>query len=114
MSKPHCYGNMEWVLKYPKDEIPKSSMCSCEHTDKCLELTLNLEKKKEAQEFNLGDTAYMIDEDFKFFESEVYRVELSKGKYLYDTYDVEFEYKDIGEWVFKSERDRQLYLELVF
>lgn len=110
MSKPHCYGEMKWILKYPKDEIPRSSICNCCYKNKCLELTLNPEKKKEPQEFNLGDTAYMIDEDFKFFESEVYRIELSKGEYLYETSDCDFEFKDIGKWVFKSEMDRQLHL----
>jgi hypothetical protein len=28
----------------------------------------------EKQKFQLGDTAYMIDEDFRCFESEVYRI----------------------------------------
>lgn len=66
---------------------------------------------KEKQEFQLGDIAYMIDEDYRFFESEVYRIELRDGKYYYDTHDVGFEYEDIGDWVFKSEMYRELHLE---
>lgn len=69
---------------------------------------------KEKQEFQLGDTAYMIDEDYRFFESTVYRIELNKGKYYYETSDVDFGYKDIGEWVFKSEQEREMYLEMRF
>jgi predicted PilT family ATPase len=52
----------------------------------------------EKQEFQLGDAAYMIDED--------------KGKYFYTTDDADFEFKDIGEWVFKSDEERALYLEM--
>lgn len=70
-----------------------------------------LTENKEQQEFQLGDTAYMIDEDFRFFESEVYRIELNKGKYHYDTADCDFELKDIGKWVFKSHEDRVDYIE---
>lgn len=66
---------------------------------------------KEKQEFELGDIAYMVDEDYKFFESEVYRIELKNGKYYYDTHDCDFEFKDIGDWVFKSEMYRELHLE---
>jgi len=64
----------------------------------------------EKQEFQLGDVAYMIDEDYRFFESEVYRIELKDGKYYYDTHDIDYELKDIGDWVFTSE----LYKELRF
>ena len=66
---------------------------------------------KEKQEFQLGDTAYMIDEDYRFFESTVKRIGLDKGKYYYETSDVDFEYGDIGEWVFKSDSERAMHLE---
>jgi len=41
MSKPHCYGKMDWILKYLEDEIPDSSICSCEYVNSCLRLTNN-------------------------------------------------------------------------
>ena len=66
---------------------------------------------KEKQEFQLGDTAYMIDEDYKFWESEVWQISLHNGEYCYQTHDVDFELKDIGDWVFKSEEEREMYLE---
>lgn len=66
---------------------------------------------KEKQEFQLGDIAYMIDEDYKFFEEEVYRIELNHGKYFYETRDADFEYKDIGDWVFTSELYREIHME---
>lgn len=68
---------------------------------------------KEKQKFQLGDIAYMIDEDYNFFESEVYRIELRNGKYYYETSDVDFELKDIGNWVFESEIYRELHLEAI-
>lgn len=64
--------------------------------------------KKEKQEFQLGDIAYMIDEDYRFFESEVFRISLEDGEYCYETRDCDFDIKDIGWWVFKSEEDREL------
>lgn len=66
---------------------------------------------KEKQEFQLGDTAYMIDEDYRFFESTINTISLHKGKYYYETSDVDFEYIDIGDWVFKSDTERVMYLE---
>lgn len=53
----------------------------------------------------------MIDEDYHFFESEVYRIELDNGKYYYTADDCDFEDKDIDNWVFKSEMERELHLE---
>lgn len=81
--------------------------------------TINLkvdyfDKEKEKQEFQLGDTAYMIDEDYNLFESEVYIIAFKNGKYLYDTRDIDFEHKDIGIWVFKSIEEREMYLEMKF
>jgi hypothetical protein len=68
---------------------------------------------KEKQEFQLGDTAYMIDEDYRFFESEVHTISLNKEKYYYETGNVDFEYGDIGDWVFKSDTERVLHLEVM-
>lgn len=66
---------------------------------------------KEVQGFQLGDTAYMVDEDYRFFESTVRKIGLEDGQYYYETFDVDFEYKDIGKWVFKSEEERVDYLK---
>ncbi|PRR85538.1 hypothetical protein [Clostridium luticellarii] len=41
MNKPHCYGKMNWILKYPEDDTPKGSICSCQYTNSCLRLTRN-------------------------------------------------------------------------
>ena len=68
----------------------------------------------EKQEFQLGDVVYAIDDDYRFFESMVNRIGLSRGKYYYETSDIDFEYGDIGDWVFKSEQEREMYLEIKF
>ena len=68
---------------------------------------------EEKQEFQLGNIAYMIDEDYRFFESEVHRIALHNGKYYYETHDCDFEVKDIGDWVFTSELYRELHLEVI-
>jgi hypothetical protein len=41
MAKPHCYGKMDWILKYPEDKVPKTSICSCQYTNSCLRITRN-------------------------------------------------------------------------
>ena len=41
MEKPHCYGKMDWILKYPEDETPKESICDCQFTNSCLRITRN-------------------------------------------------------------------------
>ena len=41
MNKPHCYGEMLWILKYPKDKIPRESICDCEYKNSCLQITRN-------------------------------------------------------------------------
>jgi len=39
-SKPHCWGKMTWILKYPSGLEPKHSICRCEHGSlKCKLLT---------------------------------------------------------------------------
>jgi hypothetical protein len=63
------------------------------------------------QQFQLGDTAYCIDEDYRFFESIVNRIDLNKGAYFYTTNDADFEPKDIGDWVFTSELYRQIHMQ---
>lgn len=35
----HCYGNMDWILKYPKGKEPSTSVCNCAYEKACLELT---------------------------------------------------------------------------
>jgi hypothetical protein len=40
-NKPHCYGEMDWILKYPVDKVPKDSICDCQYTNSCLFLTRN-------------------------------------------------------------------------
>lgn len=45
MGKPHCYGAMTWILKYPKEDIPSNSICDCCYKNKCLEITLNSTNK---------------------------------------------------------------------
>lgn len=45
MNKPHCYGKMDWILKYPEDKTPKEFICKCEYTNSCLRLTRNKENK---------------------------------------------------------------------
>lgn len=50
LNKPHCYGAMTRILKYPEDETPKSSICNCECTNSCLRLTRNkASESKEAE-----------------------------------------------------------------
>jgi hypothetical protein len=50
MNKPHCYGKMDWILKYPEDEVPQSSICNCNYTNSCFRLTRNnADKEKSSQ-----------------------------------------------------------------
>jgi hypothetical protein len=75
---------------------------------------LGLEDIKPKQEFQLGDTAYMIDEDYRYFESIVNRIDLDKGECFYTTNDADFGHKDIGDWVFTSDLYRQIHMENLF
>lgn len=44
-TKPHCWGKMTWVLKYPVGK--EKHVCVCEHDSaKCLALTRENNKKK--------------------------------------------------------------------
>lgn len=44
----HCYGNMDWILKYPNGKEPPTSVCNCAYSKSCLKLTRqNAEKKAE-------------------------------------------------------------------
>jgi hypothetical protein len=53
MSKPHCYGKMEWINKYPEDNIPKSSICDCGYVSSCLRHTRNrLENEPLEERYN--------------------------------------------------------------
>lgn len=71
------------------------------------------EMQRKKQKFQLGDVAYMIDADYGFYECEVYRIDLIDGKYIY-TCETDFDDDDIGDWVFTSEIERELYLEAMF
>lgn len=46
MGTPHCFGNMDWILKYEENKIPNRSICKCAYTKKCLLLTNNKRKKQ--------------------------------------------------------------------
>lgn len=48
MNKPHCYGNMDWILKYPKDEVPNESICQCEYLNSCWDITWDEAEKEKA------------------------------------------------------------------
>lgn len=50
MKKPHCYGTMDWILKYPEDDIPNEYICKCEYTNSCLRLTNNKREKREVSD----------------------------------------------------------------
>lgn len=64
----------------------------------------------EKQMFQLGDTAYCYDDDYKGFEEQVIHIYLNeKGKFEYSTGDSDFDSEDIGTWVFNTESDRLKY-----
>ncbi|BDB03758.1 regulator [Clostridium botulinum] len=101
-----------FILDKEKNKI--IALCNTKRPDLGFNELKNLiEKanKNTKQLFQLGDIAYMIDEDYRFFESEVCSIELKSGKYYYNTHDCDFEDKDIGDWVFESEMYRELHLE---
>ena len=50
MGKPHCYGEMVWILKYPENEVPKTSICDCNYTNSCLRLTRNKSEVNESED----------------------------------------------------------------
>lgn len=59
-------------------------------------------------DFNLGDMVYYIDDNCRWFETEVYRIELCEdGTIEYTTPVIDFDTYDIGKWVFKTEEDRE-------
>lgn len=61
----------------------------------------------EKQEFQVGDTAYIVDEDYNFYEEIVYRIEIWDNIITYETSSVDFIKEYIDNWVFKSEIDRE-------
>lgn len=65
---------------------------------------------KEKQIFQIGDTAYMIDEDYRYFESEIYKVEKFGDEIIY-TCEWDFTKDDVGVSVFTSELYRQIRME---
>lgn len=67
----------------------------------------------EKQEFQVGDTIYCIDDDFKEFEDIVITVTLERDNtigYVGRDYD-DFTKEDIGNRVFKTREDRLDFLE---
>jgi len=30
-NKPHCFGKMKWILKYPSGHEPDNALCDCEY-----------------------------------------------------------------------------------
>lgn len=100
--------------KFPYDENNKKWELSrnrmIDKTISKIELMLKENAIKEKQIFNLGDEVYFVDEDYNYFEAEVTRIEIYRGKILY-TADCEFENKDVGDWVFESELFRQIHME---
>lgn len=66
----------------------------------------------EKQDFQVGDTIYCLDDDFKMFEDIVVTVTLNRDKtidYTGRDYD-DFTKDDIGHRIFKSEEDRLYFL----
>lgn len=48
--KPHCWGKMNWILKYEDGKEPETYICSCTHgAFKCKALTRELNKGKEGK-----------------------------------------------------------------
>lgn len=46
-ANPHCWGKMDWILKYQVGMEPNSSICSCEYGSfKCLLLTRQANREK--------------------------------------------------------------------
>lgn len=69
----------------------------------------------EKLEFNLGDPVYYVDDDSNFFEEEVRRIEINRDRSIsYSTWDLDFLKEDIGEWIFKSEMEREFKMESLF
>ena len=66
----------------------------------------------EKQEFQIGDTIYCIDEDFRKFEDIVVSITLvSNGSITYTGNDGwDFFKEDIGNEVFKTEEERLEFL----
>ena len=66
----------------------------------------------EKQEFQIGDTIYCIDEDFRKFEDIVVSITLeSNGSITYTGKDGwDFFKEDIGNEVFKTEEERLEFL----
>ena len=64
------------------------------------------------QVFQLGDSVYMIDEDYNFFEGTIRNIGFEiDNSITYTTEDVDFCARDINNWVFKSELDRESGLD---
>lgn len=41
---PSCYGEMNWILKYEPDKVPRDSICQCGCSKSCQTITREIEK----------------------------------------------------------------------
>lgn len=67
----------------------------------------------EKQEFQIGDTVYLLDCDFSYYEEYINHISLGfNGMTIeYETVNgMEFTKKDIGKTVFKDEESRESYI----
>lgn len=74
-----------------------------------------MNKEIPKQKFQIGDTAYIIDDDYRFFEATVTHIRLitlgkEAGTIEY-TADCDFTDKYIGSWVFESKLFREIHME---
>ena len=82
--KPDCYGKMDWILKYPEDKTPKSSICDCDFTNSCLRHTRNmhepLEISKVSVDYIIGNSDNKnYSDNFRCYEYERKIIELKRS-----------------------------------
>ena len=110
-----AYYNRETPNRYTGREITKEVSYILEGGQYGLEegyCILGLKDiNKNKQEFQLGDTAYFIDEDYRNFKCKVWQVEIDNNGYSYRTDDCDFDSSDIGKWVFTSELYREMHIQ---
>lgn len=66
----------------------------------------------EKQEFQIGDIAYCIDEDYKEFEDRIVNIHLKADNTISYSGDCDFFKDDIGKWVFKTKEERSDFLSM--
>ena len=45
-NRPHCFGEMNWILKYEMGEEPRGSICSNCCSNSCMKLTREINSVK--------------------------------------------------------------------